>query len=162
MMASLPLSERFGGTANGVSYDEKSRLTQDATTGLSTHTHTYGYSYDLTDNRLTSNETGSAITWSYDAASRITTAASGAGPWTFSYSDNGNLSVVLEPAVEPVTMSYDMENRLAVHKQPSSEFLGTTVASYTYDGDGLKRRELVNGAATTLIWDGSDYLGEKS
>ncbi len=29
-------------------------------------------------------------------------------------------------------------------------------------GDGLKPREHVDGAATTLIWDGSDYLGEKS
>ncbi len=128
----------------------------------SDHSIDYDYSYDLTDNRLTSSETGSIITWSYDAASRLTTAASGAGQWTFSYSDNGNLSVVLEAGKTPVTMAYDMENRLAVHKQPSSEFLGTTVASYTYDGDGLKRRELVNGAATTLIWDGSDYLGEKS
>ena len=74
-----------------------------------------------------------------------------------------NLSVVLEPGAEPVTMGYDMENRLAMHKQMvGSDDPVLSVASYTYDGDGLKRRELVDGAATTLIWDGSDYLGEKS
>ena len=60
-------------------------------------------------------------------------------------------------------MSYDMENRLAVHKQMvDSDDPVLRVASYTYDGDGLKRRELVNGAATTLIWDGTDYLGQKN
>ncbi len=141
----------LNGTSTTYGYDAKSRLTQDATTGP--NTHTYDYSYDLTDNRLTSNETGSAITWSYDAASRLTTAASGAGPWTFSYSDNGNLTVVLEARKDPVTMAYDMENRLAVHKQmdPSQDPPELSVASYTYDGDGLKRRELVDGAATTLI-----------
>lgn len=46
-----------------------------------------------------------------------------------------------------------MENRLAVHKQmdQSEDPPELSVASYTYDGDGLKRRELVDGAATTLI-----------
>ncbi len=57
-----------------------------------------------------------------------------------------------------------MENRLAVHKQmdQSEDPPELSVASYSYDGDGLKRRELVNGAATTLIWDGSDYLQGRS
>jgi len=38
---------------------------------------------------------------------------------------------------------------------------GASVATYAYSGDGLKRLEFVDGAATTLIWDGSDYLGEE-
>jgi len=48
-------------------YDPKSRLTQDATTGA--NTHTYDYTYDGNDNRLTSNETGALATWTYDMAS---------------------------------------------------------------------------------------------
>ena len=53
-------------------------------------------------------------------------------------------------------MAYDKRIRLAVHQD------GSSVATYTYDGDGLKRMELVDGVATTLIWDGDDYLGTKS
>ena len=53
-------------------------------------------------------------------------------------------------------MSYDKENRLSVHKD------GASVATYAYDGAGPKRLELVDGAATTLIWDGSDYLQGRS
>jgi hypothetical protein len=52
-------------------------------------------------------------------------------------------------------MSYDKENRESVRQQ------GSSIATYTYAGDGLKRTELVDGAATTLIWDGGDYLGEE-
>jgi hypothetical protein len=36
----------------------------------------------------------------------------------------------------------------------------TAIATYLYMADGLKRLELVDGAPTTLIWDGQDYLGE--
>lgn len=36
-----------------------------------------------------------------------------------------------------------------------------SVVSYTLDGVGLKRRELVDGVATTLIWDGADTIMEK-
>lgn len=100
----------------------------------------------------------SVISWSYDAASRLTTAGSAAGIWSFSYSDNGNLTVVKEPGADPLTMSYDMENRLAVHVQPADDGAPPSVASYTYDGDGLKGRLLINGAATTLVWDRGDYL----
>jgi YD repeat-containing protein len=34
------------------------------------------------------------------------------------------------------------------------------IQTYTYDGDGQKRSENKNGVVTTLIWDGTDYLGE--
>jgi len=44
------------------------------------------------------------------------------------------------------------QNRLAVHQS------GPSVATYTYDGNGLKRLEVVDRAATTLVWDGSEYL----
>jgi YD repeat-containing protein len=33
--------------------------------------------------------------------------------------------------------------------------------TYTYSGDGLKRREVSQtGVVTTFVWDGSEYLGE--
>ena len=57
----------------------------------------------------------------------------------------------------PLTMTYDEENRL---RQLQS---GATIATYSYDGDNLKRTEMaLNGAITTLVWDGDEYLQERS
>jgi len=68
---------------------------------------------------------------------------------------NGNLTKVTNPDGSLITMIYDKENRLKVHES------GSSVATYTYSGDGLKRLELVDGVAATLIWDGTDYLAEE-
>lgn len=51
-------------------------------------------------------------------------------------------------------MTYNDENRMSVHQD------GATYVTYTYAGDGLKRSEEDAGGVTTLIWDGSEYLGE--
>ena len=53
-------------------------------------------------------------------------------------------------------MTNHKENRLSKHEN------GGTVTTYTYAGDGLKRSEVVAGAVTTLVWDGSDYLQGRS
>jgi hypothetical protein len=52
------------------------------------------------------------------------------------------------------TMTYDKENRMKTFAE------ATTIQTYTYDGDGYKRSENKNGVVTTLVWDGTDYLGE--
>ena len=135
-------------------YDGLDRLTQDVTAGL--NTHTYGYSYDGVGNRLTSTETGNLATTTYNAAQQlVTTVENTVGTTTFAYDLNGNLTNVANPDGSLITMIYDKENRLKVHES------GSSVATYTYSGDGLKRLELVDGTATTLIWDGADYLGEE-
>jgi hypothetical protein len=54
----------------------------------------------------------------------------------------------------PVTMTYDKENKMKTWRQ------GTTVLTYTYAADGLKRSEITGTGTTTLVWDGTDYLGE--
>ena len=52
-------------------------------------------------------------------------------------------------------MSYDKGNRLTVHKD------GSTVVSYTYGADGLRRTVYEpGGTVRTMVWDGSDYVGE--
>lgn len=51
-----------------MSCDAKNRLTQDLYGG--TNAHTYDYTYDSTDNRLTSTETGVVTTFNYDLAGR--------------------------------------------------------------------------------------------
>ena len=40
-------------------------------------------------------------------------------------------------------------------------FEDSVAHTFSYDGDGYKRTELPNGAlSTTIVWDGTDYLGE--
>ena len=51
-----------------------------------------------------------------------------------------------------VTMAYGFENRLNVHQQTGS------TPTYLYDPDKLKRIENMNGAVTTILWNGPDYL----
>jgi YD repeat-containing protein len=53
---------------------------------------------------------------------------------------------------------YDNENRLTDVKLPAG-----TLSTYTYAGDGLHRSAFeAGGSLTTMIWDGTDYLMEKS
>ena len=82
--------------------------------------------------------------------------ADGAPRIACGYDPNGNLVQVVNPDGTVITMSYDKENRESVHQD------GSSVATYLYDGDGLKRVEYVDGARTTLIWDGPDYLQGRS
>ncbi|MBL8067376.1 MAG: hypothetical protein JNM28_02920 [Armatimonadetes bacterium] len=74
--------------------------------------------------------------------------------------DNGNL-VEIEGRIDGgadfgiVTMSYDKENRMASIVDHNNQ-----IATYTFSGDGLKRSESTASGVATLVWDGSEYLGE--
>ncbi len=138
------------GASTTYTYDAKNRLTQDATAG--TNAHTYNYSYDATNNRLTSNETGVVSTFNYDAASRLTTSTNGTLVTTYTFDANGNQTIVAVQGSSPVTMAYDKENRMTEYNDAG------TRTTYTYSGDGLKRSEKDGSGTTTLVWDGSDYL----
>ncbi len=76
------------------------------------------------------------------------------------YDLNGNLTGVRGRllAVNPgtITMVYDKENRMVVHN------LNGTLTTSTYSADGLKRAEITSAGTTTLVWDGTDYLQERS
>ncbi|GEM_PF-3012178 len=135
-------------------YDVLDRLTQDATTGLNTHTYNYGY--DSVDNRTSSSETGSNITYDYDLSGRLRYSYLGLVTTSYSYDANGNLTVIETPTTR-VTMSYDKENRLSVHQADRKTFV-----TNTYDGDGKKRAEITGTGTTTLIWDGDTYLQGRS
>jgi len=51
-------------------------------------------------------------------------------------------------------MDFDWQAQLAEHND------GSTVATYTFSGDGLKRSEILATGRTTLIWDGTTLIGE--
>jgi hypothetical protein len=57
-----------------------------------------------------------------------------------------------------------MRRRYRLRQQEPSVGGNLQVWTYTYDGDGYKRRELVIGSqntAFTIVWDGDDYFGEE-
>ncbi len=78
------------------------------------------------------------------------------------YNVNGNLIGIVgfEPPNGTVaittTMTYDKENRLQVLDHNGAK------TTYTYDGNGQKRSENVLGALTTIVWEGTDYLQERT
>jgi hypothetical protein len=55
-----------------------------------------------------------------------------------------------------VERAYGMENPLTVYD------LGTTVATFTHRGNGLKRSGSEGAVTTTLVWGGDDYLQGRS
>ena len=140
-----------GNNRTTYTYDKKNRLIADDTTG--TNAHNYVYSYDPIDNRLTSSETGILATWIYDASSRMTTSIEGSTVSSYTYDSNGNL-LAAQVGAQWNTMTYDKENRLATYRDNL-----TGLTTYTYQPDGLKRSERNGSSITTLVWDGSDYLG---
>ena len=130
-----------------MTYDAKNRLTRWQGNVISAKD--YAYTYDEIDNRLTDTETGVVRTWTYDASSRLTTMTNGSVTTTFTFDTNGCNSGVNEGGAL-TTMSYDKENRMVSYADGS----GTTASVY----NGFSQK--VKQGATTLVWDGFDYLGE--
>lgn len=123
---------------------------------------TRGYvtnTYDSVDNRTFSSENG-AVTFTYDLASRLLTSTSE----SYTFDDNGNCVSVWESADSWVSMVYDKENRMVEHHQfNSNEDPSLVITTYTYNADSQKRKEQHQlDGVVTLIWDGSEYLGEEA
>jgi YD repeat-containing protein len=83
---------------------------------------------------------------------RLQTSTVGSNTTNYSYDGNGNLITVVEPSGAPYAMSYDNENRLREHRN------GSTITTFAYQYDGMKRTESTGASRTTIVWDGSDYL----
>ncbi len=113
-------------------------------------------------NRTYSTEWDAPTTTTYDLAGQSTTMAYGSTLTTYTYDLNGNLVGIagFEPPNGTVaittTMTYDKENRLQVLDHNGAK------TTYTYVGNGQKRSENVSGALTTIVWDGTDYLQERT
>jgi YD repeat-containing protein len=150
----------FQGFGKTFTYDNNNRLTRQQTTGGTGIGYTY--TYDSVGNRTYSTEWDSPSTTTYDLAGRAVTMLYAAKMTTYTYDANGNLTEIhgFEPPNGTVgirtTMTYDNENRMIVLNHNG------TRSTYTYDGDGLKRAEISASGRTTLVWDGVEYLQERS
>jgi YD repeat-containing protein len=138
------------GSLTTYTMDAKNRLTADNTSG--TNAHNYTYSYDEVDNRLSSSETGVVVDYTYDLSGRLQSSTDGGA---YTYDADGNLTAV-SGLGSTANMSYDMADRLVQYTQ------GSSVSTFTYDGNGLKRSENSGSGVTTLVWDGNNYLQGRS
>jgi YD repeat-containing protein len=88
-------------------------------------------------------------------ANRITSMVQGAATTNYTYNGVGNLTLEAQGAAQTGYV-YDGENRLLQLTNPDG-----TVITNTYAGDGLRRTTQQPGkAASTIVWDGQDYLGQ--
>ena len=144
------------GVATTWSYDPAQRLN-----AQSTLAGTATFTMDEVGNVLTKQHQGGAPqTYMFDPADRTTTMIEGSGVTTYAFDPNGN-NTVEQTNTRLTTNTWDPENRLIgiQFKQKSSSGLST----YTFSGDGLRRTAQDQGSAlTTMIWDGTDYLQERS
>ncbi len=126
-----------GSTTIAYGYDRLYRLTTVTTPGANST-----YAYDPVGNR-TSLTRSSATTYTYDRADRITAA----GATSYTVNANGNLT-----ARGADTFTYDQANRL------KTAGVGSTPASYVYDGDGKRTSKTVSGNTTSYIYDANRSL----
>ncbi|HEY7466750.1 MAG TPA: hypothetical protein VIB47_08660 [Dehalococcoidia bacterium] len=92
------------------------------------------YTYDAAGNRLTKN----ATSYTYGDAEQMLTA----GGVSYGYDERGNQTSRGSDA-----FPWDHENRMA------GLTIGSTIASYAYNGDGLRMSSTVGANTTGYVWD---------
>ncbi|MCP4360175.1 MAG: RHS repeat-associated core domain-containing protein, partial [Chloroflexi bacterium] len=121
--------------ATSYTYDDLYRLTQ----VTYPDNETVIYAYDPIGNRTVMTSTISGvITYTYDADDRLLTA----GSTTFTWDANGNMT-----DKGNAIFTFDGLDRL------TQVVSGTTTVQFTYDGDGVRLRKVVNGTVTTYTQD---------
>ena len=117
------------------------------------YTYTFAYAYDAVGNRTVQTQTITSTlvtTYTYDAADRLTSVNGQAYTWD----NNGNL---LNDGNR--TYTYDQANRLTSISGPDLTW------SAVYNGDGVRLKQIANGAVTTYTLDyaaGHRILAEAS
>lgn len=101
------------------------------------------------------NESGTKTTFTYVAASRLTTSIAGTAVTTYPFDANGSQTNA-NAAGTITTMVYDFERRMVCSTN------GAVSATITYSGEGYKRSTQAGGTTTAIIWDGLDILQERS
>lgn len=134
--------EEHTGRRVDYSYDALDRLTREVITDPVLGNETRTYIYDAVGNRLTKTDNTGVSNYAYDANDRVMSA----GSITYAYDGNGNtLSSTSGTAI--TTYTYDAENRVKTVQTPSH------AVSYSYDVDGIRVGQIVDGTATAFIVD---------
>ena len=122
-------------------YDFLNRLTEaDYSTGAS-----FEYKYDAVGNREAMTTTAETVTYTYDIANRLTAV----GGVSYTYDDNGNLT---HDGVYTYTWN-------AAGRMIGAESVTHTMV-YTYNGDGVRVAQSVDGQLTTWVQDQGSSLAQ--
>ena len=140
------------GRSVAYSFDALNRLTTALTTG-STNYPQWGLSwtYDRYGNRTAQSVTAGSAYADSVSVSTSTNRVTALGSSSFVYDSNGNIT-----QDDLYKYSYDAENRL-VELQLIN---GTVIATYAYDGNGLRVAKVVGTTRTYSIYDRSNLISE--
>jgi RHS repeat-associated protein len=138
------------GIVTSFTYDNAGRLIAKSDSSISSYTFTL----DKNGNRISATITQplanrlyrSSQSYTYDAANRI----QNAGPTTFAFDNNGNMTSKTEGGVV-TTYTYDAENRLVS--------VGN-VSQYFYNGEGVRLQKIENGKTTRYVIDTNNDLSQ--
>ena len=131
-------------------YDDLYRLTGQAKAG-----QVCTYTLDGVGNLKTMWEGGNfPKTFTHNAADRLVTMVEGANLTTYAWTGYGALESEIT-GTSTTTNTYSGQDQLIGVVEPDGK-----LSTYTFDGDGLRRttREDRTTGATSMVWDGSDYL----
>ena len=116
------------------------------------------YAYDAADNLTSDN----GATQGFNAADQLCWTVAGTnsnacgtpptGATTYTLNSRGDRTAVTPASGSATSLGYDQANRLTSWNQ------GSTSATYTYNGDGLRMSKTVGGATSTFTWDVSGSL----
>jgi len=96
------------------------------------------------------------MTQTFDAANRIINLVQGAATTNYTYTAVGNLTLEAQGAAQTGYV-YDGQNRLTQLTNPD----GTVITNSYPGGSNLRRTTQQPGkAVSTMVWDGSNYLGQ--
>ena len=132
-------------------YDNANRLIGQLGVGRSAT-----FVYDEIGNTTVKWHQGQApLTMVYDPASRLVSNTQGAVKTTYTFDKNGNMSTDTSGGVMTAYV-YDKLNHLK-----KVTYSDGTLSTYTYNGDGLRyTRQEPGQKVYTMVWDGTNYLGE--
>lgn len=112
---------------------------------------TISYSYDAAD-RLTEIEGATTATLAYNGGSQLTTSTVGTAATDYGFDPDGDRTSVTPPTGAATENTYNQAQQLT-----GASTTGLT-ASYSYNGDGLRMSKRVNGTTEQYTWDQSGSL----
>ncbi|HSZ13812.1 MAG TPA: RHS repeat-associated core domain-containing protein [Solirubrobacteraceae bacterium] len=122
-------------------YDPNSRLTKSGSTE---------YKYDAANNPTTEGSS----TNTYNEADEL---QKGTGV-TYTYNEVGERTKAMPEKGPATTYGYDQAGDLITVERPETEGKAKIEDSYTYDGNGLRASQSINGAATHFAWDTTEEV----
>jgi RHS repeat-associated protein len=121
-------------------YDDLSRLT-----GFNGIWGTGSFTYDTLGNRLNKKIVSTSTSYSY-TGNRLSS-TSGGEPATYSYNGYGSLTGMTKSGIT-YSLIYDTLNNLKSYKSGS-----TTLAAFSYDGDGMRATKTAGGKIVVYHYD---------